>query len=100
LFEPPGPFDESMLLHEVTLDEWLVMQYPPVLAERFPEQVQADRHSERCAILAATSPGDTLWVWRWVNWSNVVDGAPFDCGGLALNREGKVIRVWLVWEGY
>jgi hypothetical protein len=35
-----------------------------------------------------------------VDWSDVVDGAPHDRGGLAVSRAGKVIDMWLVWEGY
>jgi hypothetical protein len=100
MHEFSGNFDESMLLQEVTLDEYLAIQYSPILLEKFPEQANADRQTERGEILAAVLAGDTLWLWRWVDWSNVVDGAPFDRGGLAVKRKGEIIRVWLVWEGY
>ena len=100
LHQYSGQFDEAMLLEEVTLDEYLAFQYPSILLEKFPEQAQAERHSEPGEILEATLPGDTFRLWCWVDWSDVVDGAPFDRGGLAVKRAGKVIRVWLVWEGY
>jgi hypothetical protein len=100
LHEYAGRFDESMLVQEVTLDEYLALQYPPALVERFPEQAQTDRQSERGEILAATLPGDTLWLWRWLDWSRVKDGVPLDRGGLAVRRAEKIIRIWLVWKGY
>jgi hypothetical protein len=95
-----GKFDESMLLNEVTLEEYLAFQFPPLLLEKFPEQAETERDIERADVLEATLPGDGLWLWRWVDWSKVVDGAPFERGGLAVRRAGKVARVWLVWEGY
>src|SRR5580765_6017543 len=94
LHEYAGTFAESMLVQEVTLDEHLALQYPPVLVEKFPEQAQADRQRERNAILAATLPGDTLWLWRWHDWSHVPDGVPLDRGGLAVRRADKIIRIW------
>ena len=94
-----GKFNESMLGQEVTLDEYLELQYPEYLREQFPAQATADRDREWCAILAATVPGDTLWLWRFVDWNDVADGAPYERGGLAAKRDGKVICVWLVWEG-
>jgi hypothetical protein len=54
LHEYSGEFDESMLLEEVTLDEYLAQQYPPVLLEKFPEQARADRDREQSEIQAAT----------------------------------------------
>jgi hypothetical protein len=100
LHEYAGTFVESMLVQEITLDEYLALQYPPVLVEKFPEQAQADRQREHLEILAATLPGDTLWLWRWLDWSHVVDGVPLDQGGLAVMRAEKIIRIWLVWMGY
>jgi len=88
-----GRFDESMLVQEITLDEYLALQYPPVLVEKFPEQAHTDRQSERSEILAATLPGDTLWLWRWLDWSHVADGVPLDRGGLAVRRPEKIIRI-------
>jgi hypothetical protein len=95
-----GAFDESLLLQEVTLDEYLALQYPPYLLEQFPEQAQADRYRERIGIQMATLPGDTFWLWHRVDCGDMVDEAPFECGGLALRRAGKVVCVWLVWEGH
>src|SRR5262249_16718988 len=99
LFEYAEPFEESMLVQEVTLDEYLAIQYPPFLMERFPEQAQADRDRERKEIQAAILPRDTPWLWRRVGEMNVADGVRFECGGLAVKRAGTVIRVWLVWDG-
>jgi hypothetical protein len=60
--EYAGPFHESMLLHEVTLEEFLAERYPPFLLQRFPGQARADLAKEQTAIQAATVPGDTLWL--------------------------------------
>ncbi|OWK40620.1 hypothetical protein FRUB_05539 [Fimbriiglobus ruber] len=89
-----------MLVREVGLYEYLGLQYPPVLWNGFPEQALADWYRERDAILAATLQTDTLWLWREVDWDDIVDGAPYDRGGLAVMRAGRVNEVWLVWEGY
>jgi hypothetical protein len=91
-------FHESMLLREVTLDEFLGERYPPSLLERFPEQAQADLEQETSEIAAATVPGDTLWLWRRVDSRGRSDGSSSEWGGLAVRRAGKVVRVWLVWE--
>jgi hypothetical protein len=91
LHEDSGEFDDSMLLQEVTLDEYLAQQYPPHLLQKFPEQARADRDVERDEIQAATQPGDTLWLWRR-------GASPSEAGGLAVKRAGKVVRVWLVWR--
>jgi hypothetical protein len=99
LHEYSGEFDESTLLHEVTLDEYLALQYWPDLIKNYPEQASADRENERREIQAATVPGDTLWLWRCVDESsNRTDGSWSEWAGLAMRRAGKVIRVWLVWS--
>src|SRR4051794_27873150 len=100
LLKHPGPFNDSMLLHQVPLDEYLALQYPALLLEQYPDQAQNERARERSAIEAVMLPGDTLWLWRDVDSSNVADGAPFERGGLALRRGDKVVRVWLAWQGY
>jgi hypothetical protein len=91
-------FDESMLLQEITLDEYLAFRYPPYLLEQFPDQARADRDLEREQIQSATVLGDTLWLWRRVDESDRTDGSWLEWGGLAVRRAGKVIRVWLVWQ--
>ncbi len=98
LLEYAGPFDESMLLGEVALDDFLAERYPPFLLERFPDQARAHQESERAVIEAATGPGDALWLWRRVDESDRTDGSACEWGGLALRHAGLVIRVWLVWE--
>jgi hypothetical protein len=92
-----GSFDESMLLQEITLDEYLAFQYPSFLLEHFPEQARSDRDNERDTIQMAAMPGDTFWLWRHVDELDRTDGSSVEWGGLALRRAGKVIRVWLVW---
>jgi hypothetical protein len=98
LHEYSEEFDESMLLQEITLDEYLAFRYPPNLLERFPNQARGDRDNERRQIRLATVPGDTLWLWRRVDESDRTDGSYSEWGGLAVRRAGKVIRVWLVWQ--
>jgi hypothetical protein len=95
-----GPFQESLLLREVTLDDFLAERYPPFLLEKFPEQARADREKEWAEITSATLPGDTLWLWRRFEFANRTDGSWSECGGLAICRAAKVVRVWLVWEDH
>lgn len=99
LHDYEAAFDETMILHEVTLDEYLAEQFPPILLEKYPEQMREESESERSEILASTKPGDTLWLWRRVDPSSYTDGSVMEWGGLAVKRGGKVVRVWLVWRG-
>ncbi|VTR97331.1 unnamed protein product [Gemmata massiliana] len=85
--------DESMLFQEVTLDEYLALQYPTFREANHPEQARI----ERAEIQAATMQGDRLWLWRRIDESNRTDGSASEWGGLAVTRGGKIIRAWLVW---
>jgi hypothetical protein len=98
LLEYAGPFDESMLMCEVSLNDFLAERYPPFQLENFPEQSRADRERERAAIEVALAPGDALWLWRRVDPANRTDGSTSEWGGLAQQRAGQNIRVWLVWQ--
>jgi hypothetical protein len=98
LIEYAGPFDESMLLGEVTLAEFLAERYPSFLLENYPEQARSDMEKERAALQAATAPGDSLWLWRRVEESGRTDGSVAEWGGLAVRRGAQVVQVWLVWE--
>jgi hypothetical protein len=98
LHEYAGEFHESMLFQEVTLDDFLAERYPPFLLENDPKQARADRQKEQDGVQAATTSGDTLWLWRRVDPSHRTDGSTSEWGGLAVRRAGQVIRVWLVWE--
>lgn len=100
LVEYTGPFDESMLVDEVTLDDFLAERYPPFLLERFPEQMRANWARERAAFQAAMEPSDTLWQWQRIEALGRTDGSVSEWGGLALRRAGRVLRVWLVWEDH
>lgn len=91
--------DELMLIEEVTLDEYLDMQFTPALSARFPEQSRTEREKQRSQIEAATLPGDALWLWR-VSGTEFSDGVRFERGGLAMKREGKIVRAWLGWQVY
>jgi hypothetical protein len=97
LHEYSEEVDESMLFQEVTLDEYLALQYPPFRETNLPEQARADRDIEREEIQAATMPGDRLWLWRRVDESGRTDGSASEWGGLAVKRGGEIIRTWLVW---
>lgn len=90
--------DESMLMQEVRLDDFLAERYPPAFLQQFPEQAREDREREKLEIQAAIIPGDTLWLWRHVDASHRTDGTWSEWGGLAVKRASEVIRVWLVWE--
>jgi hypothetical protein len=92
-----GKFDESMLLHEVTVEDYLAERYPSVLLENYPRQAWADREMERGELRATMMPNDSLWLWRRVDFRDRTDGSSREWGGLAQMRAGKVIRVWLVW---
>jgi hypothetical protein len=100
LVEYAGPFDESMLVSEVTLDEFLAERYTPFLLERCPEQARADWARERAALEAVIEPGDSLWQWQRVEALRRTDGSVSESGGLALRRAGQVVRVWLVWRDH
>jgi len=76
----------SMLYQEVTLEEYLAVQYPAILLERYPEQAVRDREIERSQINSAMSPGDTLWLWT-----------SYGGAGVAVKRGNKIARSWLVW---
>lgn len=96
--EYAAEFHESMLLQEVTLEGFLAERYPPFLLENYPDQARTDREKGRDEILAAILPGDTLWLWRHTDSTHRTDESMSEWGGLAVRRERKVIRVWLVWE--
>src|SRR5712664_3340000 len=102
LFKYQGPLDGLKLAQELTLDEYLGMQYPPALLVRFPEQASADRDIERRKIQRATQPGDTLWLWHIVDPANEFDGpsdgTPSERGGLAVVRAGVIVRIWQTWS--
>jgi hypothetical protein len=93
------PVDDTMLFQQVTLEEYLDLQYPPTLRESCPEQAQSDRDYELRVIQAITLPGDTLWLWHRVEPWDEIDGAPFEYGGLAVRRRSNVVYAWLGWEG-
>jgi hypothetical protein len=95
-----GLFDESLLIREVTLDEFLDERYPRFFLEKFTERARADRDRERDEVKRSTVLGDSLWLWRRVDPSDRTDGSSMEWGGLAVKRAGKVIRVWLVWQAY
>jgi hypothetical protein len=97
LREYADEFDESMLLREVTLEEYVEIQYPPHLLEKFPQQARAARSLERAELLAATCPGDRFWLWQRTDGSGRTDGSQREWGGLAVKRGGKLVRVWLAW---
>jgi hypothetical protein len=99
LHEYSGSFNASMLVEEVTLDQYLAMQYPPLLMEKFLVQAQADRELECRELQEAVLPGDTFWIWRRVEAERQSDAPPYEWSGLAVKRAGKVVRVWIVWEG-
>jgi hypothetical protein len=99
LFRYLGPFDGLKLVQEVTLDEYLAMQYPPALVERFSEQSHADREKVRRKIQRHLRPGDALWLWSIVDSDDKVDGAPWERGGLAVVRAEVVVCVWQSWSG-
>ncbi len=88
---------ESMLFQEVTLDEYLVLQYPAFREANHPERARTNQDIERAEIQAATVRGDCLWLWRRVDGSNRTDGSASEWGGLAVKRGGEIIRAWLVW---
>ncbi len=100
LFKFLGPFEELRLVQEVTLDEYLAMQFPAALLEKFPEQSLAAREKERRKIQRAIRPGDTLWLWHIVDSDRQIDGESFERGGLAVKRDCVVVRVWQTWSGY
>jgi len=79
-----------MLYKQLTLEEHLAAQYPPLLRERYPEQASRDYEAERAQITATMLPGDTLSLWkRAEGW--------YEVGGIALVREGAVIHAWVIW---
>jgi hypothetical protein len=85
----PGEFDESLLLREVTLENYLDQRYPQNLLD-VSDSARAYKEKERALIQAEIEPGDSLWVWSSGEW-------PFQSRGLAVKREGKVVRVWLTY---
>ena len=46
-------FDESMLVEEVTLNDYLAIQYPRFLVERFPKQARIARRRAKPGTLGA-----------------------------------------------
>jgi len=99
LFRYLGPIDGLELIQEVTLDEYLAIQYTPALLERYPDQARADRDRERRKIERALMPGDNLWLWKIVDTSNQIDGVPLEGGGVAIRRNGVLVHVWQTWCG-
>ena len=87
-----GKVVASMLYQQVTLDEYLAMQYPPVLLRRYLEQATRDRDAERAQILDALQPGDTLWLW------SRVESKRHETGGVAVKRGETVVHAWTVWN--
>jgi hypothetical protein len=86
-----GKVRVSMLYQQVTLEEFLAIQYPSALLERYPEQASRERETEQSLIASALLPGDTLWLWtREGEWDTATIG-------IAVKRGNEVVRAWSVW---
>jgi hypothetical protein len=85
----PGEFDESLLLQEVPLEDYLDQRYPQSLLE-VSDSARSYKEKERTLLQAEIEPGDGLWEWSEGEW-------PFQSRGLAVKREGKLVRVWLTY---
>jgi hypothetical protein len=86
----PGKVIAAMLYQQVTLEDHLAAQYPPLLRKRYSDQASRNCEAERSQIAAAMLPGDTLWLWvRREGWADV--------GGIAIRRGSAVPHAWVVW---
>jgi hypothetical protein len=88
-----GKVNPSMLFQEVTIEEYLAIQYPAELLSSYPDQAGRDRNKERAQILSALVPGDTLWLWTHTE-------GDYETGGLAVKYKDSVIQAWEVWSGW
>ena len=93
-----GPIDVSMLYQRVTLDEFLAMQYTPMLVQTFPEEATTRRERDRREISATVKAGDRLWLWRLS--SRELTPPECESGGLAVVRGDKIIHAWVVWSAW